>query len=413
MDEWPKKERTCTYCFDSQLKESDYFDDYYSDDELYENIRIESEEQNNEEINKEYIEHDRKTIEILLEESELLGKKELFFCRKFLEDNRILTEEEYERIDKIYEREGENFFKGFLQTFVSENLAEKKRKYGYYLFNLLYIGYPDTRNLWHLMRLDNWDIYRGIAILCNISPSSIVFDNKGYIYKDEKARQNGKRTLFISPDIYYKNTAQAIVDSCHLETIGGMIIDKEMNDVLEEIDRLHRGNNPFPKRVIEWHDSILSNYYRLLEIWKSGNHAETRYSPKYFIEWAMSKGFSPDWLDVAKERNMINIPETQSEVCEQSATRFEQTQINNGKPVPETSLTRKWPWGTYETKRLRTLAEAVERFWVRYDPEDKTTAPTNKQVEEWLIERGESKRAAEIMASIIRPEDIPPGPRTE
>jgi hypothetical protein len=73
-------------------------------------------------------------------------------------------------------------------------------------------------------------------------------------------------------------------------------------------------------------------------------------------------------------------------------------------------LTTKWPWGEYETKLLGHLAAAAQ-LWVLYDPQDPTTAPTNKQVGDLLIKRGVSKRNAEVMASILRADGLPTGPR--
>ena len=72
---------------------------------------------------------------------------------------------------------------------------------------------------------------------------------------------------------------------------------------------------------------------------------------------------------------------------------------------------RNWPWGDYETKLLGILAEAVDVFWIRYDPEDKSTAPTNSQVIAWLTKRGVARRMAEVMATILRADGLPPGPR--
>ena len=71
----------------------------------------------------------------------------------------------------------------------------------------------------------------------------------------------------------------------------------------------------------------------------------------------------------------------------------------------------RWPWGGYETELLRRLAEAAEKWWKYYDPGDPTTAPTNAQVERWLRDRGVASRTAEIMASILRADGLPTGPR--
>ena len=70
-----------------------------------------------------------------------------------------------------------------------------------------------------------------------------------------------------------------------------------------------------------------------------------------------------------------------------------------------------WPWGTHETKLLRALAEAAERFWARYDPSDPTTAPTNEDIVRWLEDRAVSNNLAKAIASILRADGLPPGPR--
>jgi hypothetical protein len=75
-------------------------------------------------------------------------------------------------------------------------------------------------------------------------------------------------------------------------------------------------------------------------------------------------------------------------------------------------LAGRWPWGHHDTVLLRHLSAAGERFWKLYDPNDSTTAPTNKQVSEWLEQRGVAKRVAQIMAQMLRPDGLPVGPRT-
>lgn len=74
-------------------------------------------------------------------------------------------------------------------------------------------------------------------------------------------------------------------------------------------------------------------------------------------------------------------------------------------------LSREWPWGGYETELLRKLALAANRFWRHYDPLDPTTAPTNKDVIAWLVDQGVASRTAEIMATILRVDGLPTGPR--
>lgn len=70
-----------------------------------------------------------------------------------------------------------------------------------------------------------------------------------------------------------------------------------------------------------------------------------------------------------------------------------------------------WPWGRYDTDLLRKLAQAADIFWKKYEPAEPSTAPTNDQVIEWLIGQKIAKRTAEVMATILRADGLPTGPR--
>jgi hypothetical protein len=81
--------------------------------------------------------------------------------------------------------------------------------------------------------------------------------------------------------------------------------------------------------------------------------------------------------------------------------------------LSENMLTNSWPWGSYETKLLRSLGAAANKLWKNYDPEDPTTAPTNEQVTTWLMEQeGVTERTAEVIATILRADGLPTGPRS-
>ena len=83
----------------------------------------------------------------------------------------------------------------------------------------------------------------------------------------------------------------------------------------------------------------------------------------------------------------------------------------NGLGSNEAMPSKKWPWGSHETKLLGSLAEAAKEFWSSYDPSDSTKAPTNYQVQDWLMERNVPKRTAEVMAKILRADEIAGGNR--
>jgi hypothetical protein len=73
--------------------------------------------------------------------------------------------------------------------------------------------------------------------------------------------------------------------------------------------------------------------------------------------------------------------------------------------------------GSNITKKLKILHEANIKFWNYYDPEDPSTAPTNAQVVEWVIDQKDetgakiSKHLANSMATILRDPSLPSGPR--
>lgn len=75
----------------------------------------------------------------------------------------------------------------------------------------------------------------------------------------------------------------------------------------------------------------------------------------------------------------------------------------------------KWPWGNHETEKLRHLEAAAKKYWANYDPDDPSSAETNETVVTWLMtERGvASRHMAEAIASILRADGLPTGPRKQ
>ena len=84
-------------------------------------------------------------------------------------------------------------------------------------------------------------------------------------------------------------------------------------------------------------------------------------------------------------------------------------QANGG----QDAFAHSWPWGSHETKLLRALAAAARKWWgPNFDPGDISTAPRNEDVASWLQEKhGVGKTMAEKMATILRPDGLPTGPR--
>lgn len=86
--------------------------------------------------------------------------------------------------------------------------------------------------------------------------------------------------------------------------------------------------------------------------------------------------------------------------------------ISDEIPVKEDQTSGRWPWGNHHTDLLGHLDAAARRFWVNYDPSDIGTAPTKVAVSEWLqTERKVSRTMADSIASMLRADGLPTGPR--
>ncbi|EEC8907066.1 hypothetical protein J3356_003865 [Escherichia coli] len=58
------------------------------------------------------------------------------------------------------------------------------------------------------------------------------------------------------------------------------------------------------------------------------------------------------------------------------------------------------------------LALLVNReFWSTYDPEDKSTAPSSREVIDFLVSRGASKNLAVSIDKVVRPASMKAGGR--
>lgn len=187
---------------------------------------------------------------------------------------------------------------------------------------------PSSLSYW--LRFDTWDVYSGIAILNNIDPASLVFDEDGNIYPDRFSLERKEKTpsdiscvgrhRHISRVDRYSRLEYPRLS--HIVTLDGLRMqDDELSEILEIV------NTRCPRNTREWQCLLLNGYYNRLTFWKSGNHTEDRYPPKYFIDWAISKGMKPKWLDWAKENGLIdndNKPEIEDkEPTGKSRTSFQ------------------------------------------------------------------------------------------
>jgi hypothetical protein len=148
--------------------------------------------------------------------------------------------------------------------------------------------------------------------------------------------------------------------------------------------------------------------------------------PGHFLKWAERLGLPvPEELVDAVRVRGVQISDWRSEfeqmrtkhdeqlarVSDLTAAKDEEIRALRAEIERLRALPGRWPWGSYETPLLRALAQAAGKFWVNYDSADHTTAPRSHDVEEWLEAQDIAKRAAAIMAQMLRDPAVKPGPR--
>lgn len=125
-------------------------------------------------------------------------------------------------------------------------------------------------------------------------------------------------------------------------------------------------------------------------------------------------------LEAENARLSDQVAELQQQL--QEATAAAQRAPQEAGPAPQEAAaapqadddkpSSRWPWGNHHTEALGHLEAAGLRFWQWFDPTDPTTAPTNDTVAGWLVsEHGEGKVRAQYIASLLRADGLPSGPR--
>jgi hypothetical protein len=121
-----------------------------------------------------------------------------------------------------------------------------------------------------------------------------------------------------------------------------------------------------------------------------------------------------DWLNNSRQAQFQNQKFSRKALAEwlRSIKMVSVYSFSGDNSKSHSASSTRWPWGSYHTELLGHLEATALRFWVNYDPADATTAETNATVSEWLqAERKVSKTMADAIASILRPDGLPTGPR--
>jgi hypothetical protein len=159
-------------------------------------------------------------------------------------------------------------------------------------------------------------------------------------------------------------------------------VDQQVELISVKMDELHRLNPLLVKSLPPDEHDVVTPFYNWLSSQQQSNFENQEFSRLEVAGWLTAIGM-------------------------QSIYSFNQVE-----PSAIAAPAGLWPWGSHHTEMLGHLAAAARRFWVNYDPGDLSTANTNATVVDWLrTDRKVSGKMAEAIATMLRPDGLPTGPR--
>ena len=185
----------------------------------------------------------------------------------------------------------------------------------------------NPRRLHDWFKLDNWSVSDGLVILSGYDPKNVPLDEEG------RPNFPSMRTL-------------------NLRAVHGL---ERM--VLDRVYRLD-GFAPLARLTLELLDETLVDsimfdfefgYAKMRKIWDSGAHADGRYPPKYFIDWAISKEIEIEWLEWARSHGYYG--------ADASSTSMTDSDDKHGNIAPKS-----------EAAYLNIIGALTQLYWTAAHP---------------------------------------------
>lgn len=141
-----------------------------------------------------------------------------------------------------------------------------------------------------------------------------------------------------------------------------------------------------------------------------------RFNRRRLDDWCAAREWDSEYTFVDRRVLFQKLSEWEAELERNPKNGGKAARGGNGSETsaaPESlPQSGRWPWGTYETTLLKLLPLAYAEHWQDYDPKKPNTAPKSQVVEDWLVEEfGTARRVAEVIAQLLRADELPNGPR--
>lgn len=151
---------------------------------------------------------------------------------------------------------------------------------------------PNLLHNWFL--LDHWTVQQALILLCGYDANHVPHDQEGRVsvpvFLDEELWETDRWKL-------PSDEAARRIGLIRIRRLDGLQLFGPFTVQILGTSRV--GSIALDFKLM---------HGQLLRIWNSGTHVELRYPPKYFIDWAVSKKLSIDWLEWAEAEGYYGEP---------------------------------------------------------------------------------------------------------
>jgi hypothetical protein len=223
--------------------------------------------------------------------------------------------------------------------------------------------------------LDSWSVEEGLLILAGIAPSSANIVWNSHIEYPTGAV--GEEVAIIeavcvdSIDMPFMDMGPSLMREI-IEN-GSVTYSEEeidqINDCLAEIGTIHHKLN------------------RIYRIWKSGDHSEERYPISYFVNWALERNITIEWLEWAKLKKYVSVEAIEGVSNLMAIQPFMKT--NHG----------------FYANELKIAVEAWTALYEDYPPQGTPTGGHKQYIRSWLKKHYPElgRNAEERISTVINP----------
>ena len=225
--------------------------------------------------------------------------------------------------------------------------------------------YPSTKGIVDWLRHDTWTQEEGLLLLLGLDPNGTVISQSNWLNAKNERIDEIEKALFLDGREIWLPVFNAVFD--YLESCKYQGVDYRLaKQVKHEL----------------W--NLSESYRQMKAIWDSGNHP-ARNAPRYFVEWAIGKGYKVEWAGSVDQIECLRMHEDPVAVDAATIAQVEAEQ-NEGygavdeelaiselfDPVTPAALEKMFPsdgrWAKWHAKAKEKGLDAARQGPGKYNP---------------------------------------------